>query len=193
MRPLIVLTALSALALTTPAFAATDMGVTDAATVEFVVHTASGQDHPVRVLATLHTLASTGPAATVRVHVLDTGSKSSGAPATFTVGGGGATLRTTVAGQPLIVTWTGTANSRAVSVGEASSDSRTMDGYTVSGTGATARISWGAANCSSEATVVGQALTYDTNGYGGPLTRSVGFSLKGAQCKPAVTSTLPVP
>jgi hypothetical protein len=35
MRPLIVLTALSAVALTTPAVAATDIGVTDAATVGF--------------------------------------------------------------------------------------------------------------------------------------------------------------
>jgi hypothetical protein len=102
---------------------------------------------------------------------------------------GTTTLRTRVGGVPLVVVWSIEPGALMVSTGNLDGDDASAEGWSMVGPGGTVDVTLGSARCRVEMGAVGPAVTYDTNGYGRPLSTRLPLA-KGTRCR-EVPSSLP--
>lgn len=182
-------------ALVLPAHAAPSGSHEKGVMASFTVLTAQGRS-AVDVLASTPT---PGGAARLRVRVTPDGSSTvrrlyGELPAgALTTGTGTTSLSTRLGGLALRITWRDTAYTLASSLGDTSGDDTDAAGWTITGVSADTQVVLAGVRCGAATfAAVGDAVAYDTAGFGAPLARGLGITTKRLRCF-GETSTFPPP
>lgn len=182
-------------ALVVPAQAAPTASHEKGVMASFTVVSAQGRS----VIDVLASTPTAGGAARLRVRVTPEGSSVvrrlyGELPArALTSAPGTTTLTTRLGGLALRITWRDAANTLASSLGDSSGDSEDAGGWTITGVSADSQVVLGGVRCGAATfAAVGDAVAYDTAGFGAPLARGLGLARKGLRCF-GETSAFPPP
>lgn len=196
MRRLLFLSLPALCGLVLPAQAAPTVSVEKGSEVTFTVVTSRGR----AVLDLLASTPSQGGTPRVRVRLVPEGTSSARrlygeVPAVaLTTRGGTTTLTTRLGDLSLRVVWREEQYTSATSLGDHDDDEQGTAGWTITGVSASAKVTLGGLSCGvATFAAVGDAVAYDTNGYGAPLARGLGLPRKGLRCFGEQSSLLPVP
>ncbi|HUR14985.1 MAG TPA: hypothetical protein VM097_10900 [Mycobacteriales bacterium] len=97
--------------------------------------------------------------------------------------GGVTTLATRLGGLALRVTWRETPYTLAGSFGDSNGEGEDAAGWTISGVSADTQVTLGTARCGPATfAAIGDAVAYDTTGFGAPLAQGLGLPSKGLRC-----------
>ncbi len=93
------------------------------------------------------------------------------------------TLATRLGGLALRVTWREAPNTLASSLGDSNGEGEDAAGWTITGVSADTEVTLGGVRCKEPSfSAIGDALAYDTAGFGAPLSQGLGISSKGLRC-----------
>lgn len=182
-------------ALVLPAQAAPSVSHEKGVMASFTVVTAQGKS----VVDVLASTPTAGGAARLRVRVTPEGSSTvrrlyGELPAgALTTGKGTTSLSTRIGGLALRITWRDAPYTLASSLGDSSGDDTDAAGWTITGISADTQVVLGGVRCGAATfAAVGDAVAYDTAGFGAPLARGLGITTKRLRCY-GETSSFPPP
>lgn len=196
LRPALALALAGGLLLAHHADAGPAVGAEQAADTGFRLRTAAGVSYDVLVLASSPTQASSVTAPLMRLVVQPVGGSqtrySTTLPASaVSVASDLATLRTTLAGVPLEVTWRSSPGVAVVALGDGAAAAGGVGGWSGAGQGAVADVRLGGIRCGVTGWL-GVVVGHDTTDYGAPVGGALkGVSLKGASCTEIPYTSLP--
>lgn len=168
-----------------PAQAAPSVSHEKGVMASFTVVSAQGRS----VIDVLASTPTAGGAARLRVRVTPEGSSVvrrlyGELPArALTSSPGTTTLTTRLGGLALRITWRDAANTLASSLGDSSGDGEDTAGWTITGVSADTQVVLGGVRCGPATfAAVGDAVAYDTAGFGASLSNGLGVTTKRLRC-----------